>query len=350
MKKMHLPSRLLSLLLVVALLSSFAVPIGATGSDTSVNFKQVDNGAVSESLLQEISEQESNEPDYADTDVVRVSIVLEQESTLEAGFSTMDIAENASAMSYRENLQNEQAKLTDSIEKAIGEKLDVAWNLTLAANIISANVEYGQIAKIEALSGVQEVVLETKYEPQTADAAEPNMAVSTQMTGTNLAWQSGYTGAGMRVAIIDTGLDWDHQSMDPDALAVALAEDAGYDDMEYEDYLAAIDVMDEAEVAEKLSQLHVAERSPEVTAADLYLNLKTPFAYNYIDEDLDVTHDNDGASEHGSHVAGISVANRLVKSGDDYVVSKLNAGGRSGQRARRPDHCHEGLRQGRRRV
>lgn len=102
MKKMHLPSRLLSLLLVVALLSSFAVPIGATGSDTSVNFKQVDNGAVSESLLQEISEQESNEPDYADTDVVRVSIVLEQESTLEAGFSTMDIAENASAMSYRE--------------------------------------------------------------------------------------------------------------------------------------------------------------------------------------------------------------------------------------------------------
>ena len=319
MKKMHLPSRLLSLLLVVALLSSFAVPIGATGSDTSVNFKQVDNGAVSESLLQEISEQESNEPDYADTDVVRVSIVLEQESTLEAGFSTMDIAENASAMSYRENLQNEQAKLTDSIEKAIGEKLDVAWNLTLAANIISANVEYGQIAKIEALSGVQEVVLETKYEPQTADAAEPNMAVSTQMTGTNLAWQSGYTGAGMRVAIIDTGLDWDHQSMDPDALAVALAEDAGYDDMEYEDYLAAIDVMDEAEVAEKLSQLHVAERSPEVTAADLYLNLKTPFAYNYIDEDLDVTHDNDGASEHGSHVAGISVANRLVKSGDDYV-------------------------------
>ena len=89
--------------------------------------------------------------------------------------------------------------------------------------------------------------------------------------------------------------------------------------MEYEDYLAAIDVMDEAEVAEKLSQLHVAERSPEVTAADLYLNLKTPFAYNYIDEDLDVTHDNDSASEHGSHVAGISVANRLVKSGDDYV-------------------------------
>ena len=32
-----------------------------------------------------------------------------------------------------------------------------------------------------------------------------------------------------------------------------------------------------------------------------------------------MTHDNDSASEHGSHVAGISVANRLVKSGDDYV-------------------------------
>ena len=31
----------------------------------------------------------------------------------------------------------------------------MVWNLTLAANIISANVEYGQIEKIEKISGVE---------------------------------------------------------------------------------------------------------------------------------------------------------------------------------------------------
>ena len=105
----------------------------------------------------------------------------------------------------------------------------MVWNLTLAANLISANVEYGQIAAISQVPGVKQVVLETRYEPQEAvtDAADkPNMAIATGMTGTNLAWQAGYTGAGSRVAIIDTGLDTDHQSMDPDALAHALQEDA----------------------------------------------------------------------------------------------------------------------------
>ena len=46
MKKMHLSSRLLSLLLIVALLFSFAVPVGAANSGSNVSFKQVDNSAV----------------------------------------------------------------------------------------------------------------------------------------------------------------------------------------------------------------------------------------------------------------------------------------------------------------
>lgn len=50
MKKMHLSSRLLSLLLIVALLFSFAVPVGAANSGSNVSFKQVDNSAVSGSL------------------------------------------------------------------------------------------------------------------------------------------------------------------------------------------------------------------------------------------------------------------------------------------------------------
>ena len=38
MKKMHLSSRLLSLLLIVALLFSFAVPVSAANSSSNVSF------------------------------------------------------------------------------------------------------------------------------------------------------------------------------------------------------------------------------------------------------------------------------------------------------------------------
>ena len=40
-------------------------------------------------------------PEYADTDVVRVSIVLKDASTLAKGYSSEDIATNSAAMKYR---------------------------------------------------------------------------------------------------------------------------------------------------------------------------------------------------------------------------------------------------------
>ena len=331
MERKHLSTRLLSYLLTFAMLLSFAVPVGAAGGgESQVSFTQVDNSAVSASLLTEAVENATGEPSYAATDLVRVSILLEQPSTLEAGYSTAGIADNGAAMTYRAGLGKAQTDVAAQVQKATGKKLDVVWNLTLAANLISANVEYGQIAAISQVPGVKQVVLETRYEPQEAvtDAADrPNMAIATGMTGTNLAWQAGYTGAGSRVAIIDTGLDTDHQSMDPDALAHALQEDAQKAGQSYEDYLAALDVMDEAEVAEILAKtdangnpiLNAAKRVSGLEASNLYRNLKIPFGFNYIDKGLEITHDKDSQGEHGSHVSGIAVANRYLKRGEEFV-------------------------------
>ena len=139
MKTQLLP-RLLSLLLVIALLTGFAVPVSAAGANGKVTFTQVDNDNVSATLLTEFVENETNAPEYADTDEVRVSIVLEERSTVEAGYSTHNIAKNTEAMAYRVALRERQETVTAAIERKVGEKLDIAWNLTLAANIISANV------------------------------------------------------------------------------------------------------------------------------------------------------------------------------------------------------------------
>ena len=84
-----------------------------------------------------------------------------------------------------------------------------------------------------------------------------------------------------------------------------------------EDY----NLLDTAEIASVLSQLHV---SSGVTANQLYLNTKLPFGYNYVDKDLDITHDRDQQGEHGSHVAGISTANAYIPNADGTFSNALD--------------------------
>ena len=334
MKKSGL-SRFLALALCLTLLLGLVPPVGAEGASDEIlypAFTQVDNSEVSASLPQQEVE-ELEEPLYADTDQVRVSIVLEKESTVEAGFSTQGIGSNTAAMQYREGLQKDQTAATASIEKNAlgGEKLDVVWNLTLAANIISANVPYGKLEAIAEVPGVKAVVLETRYEPAVVTKPEgevsPNMAVSTQMNGTNTVWDMGYTGAGTRIAIIDTGLDTDHQSFSPEAFDYAIAENAAKEGLSAEAYRKQKNFLDAEEIAGVMSQLNASRRYPAATAEDFYFSTKVPFGYNYIDNSLNITHfcenifgeEEDGQSSHGSHVAGIAAANRYIPQGDGYA-------------------------------
>ena len=137
--------RALSLLLVLTLLLGFAAPVQAVDTDRQMeplSFEKIEDGEAPSNFVHEM-EEHTEEPQYADTDTVRVSIVLEQPSTLERGYSTMGIANNTDAMAYRNSLKEAQAHVTADIESAISNELDVAWTLTLAANIISANVAYG---------------------------------------------------------------------------------------------------------------------------------------------------------------------------------------------------------------
>ena len=104
----------------------------------------------------------------------------------------------------------------------------MVWNLTLAANLISANVPYGKIEAIRALDGIADVVIENQYQPDvyTVEEDDPNMSTSSSMIGSTTAYLDGYYGAGSRIAIIDTGIDTDHQSFDAGAFDYALAQDA----------------------------------------------------------------------------------------------------------------------------
>jgi len=313
----HHTRKLLALVLAVCMLLSLAAPAAAAPAG-KVTFTQVDNSTVTAGLLTKADDEINTLEEFVDKDVVRVSIFLDGKSTIMAGYATTDIAANSQAMAYRANLKDQQAEITAAIERKLGEKLDVVWNLTLAANIISANVKYGQIEAIEAVKGVSKVLIETRYSPdvvKTEEKADPNMSTSSAQIGSAAAWAAGYTGAGSRIAVIDTGSDIDHQSLDAAAFEYSLAVNAEKLGMSYEEYVASLDLLDADEIAAVAADLNAP------VSSEAYINSKLAFGYNYIDKSLVVHHDNDSQGSHGSHVAGIATANTYIPAEDGFVSS-----------------------------
>ena len=331
--KKYLTKRLLALVLAFVMCLGLALPAGAAQAapdGSKVIVEKVDNSAVSATLngLKEAPVKADDKPAYGENETVRVSIILSDKPALEIakanGISTLEIADSATVMSYRTKLADKQLSVADKISAQVlgGEKLDVVWNLTLVGNIISANVKYGQIEAISKVAGVKEVIIENQYQPDvvTKGDADPNMATSAEQIGSTLAYLEGYTGAGSRIAIIDTGTDYTHQSFDNDAFEYALQVNAEAAGMSYEEYVESLDLLDVEEIASVLDQLHAAKRYPGLTAEDLYDGLKLAYGFNYVDYNLNMTHYN---SEHGSHVAGIATANRFIKTSEGVFESAL---------------------------
>ena len=318
--KKHLLNRILSLVLAaVMVLGMFpavsAAPAGLRWKKSDVDIVSFDK---TDRLVEdEIHAQTAHKP----TEMVRVSIVLEDAPTLKAGYSTMGIGSNADAQAYDRDLKKVQDNMakTISVQALDGKALDVVWNLTLVSNIISANVPYGKIDAIKAVNGVKDVVLERMYEK---NEVEKNTWSSAGMIGATTVWPTGLTGAGTRVAIVDTGTDTDHQSFDNGSYLYALEQNAAAKGMSYEEYVASLDLLDAEEIATVLENLNAYERIEEENAASYYINEKLPFGANYVDYDMNVTHDLDSQGSHGSHVAGIAAANRYIDVGADYADAR----------------------------
>ena len=98
-----------------------------------------------------------------------------------------------------------------------------------------------------------------------------------------------YDGTGMVVAVLDTGLDYNHTAFSVDNFTA----DRSKLGMTYGDVEKLVSDT-------KANKLHSG-----LTASDVYLNEKVPFAFDYADYDPDVYPMTPQASEHGTHVAGV---------------------------------------------
>ena len=82
-------------------------------------------------------------------------------------------------------------------------------------NGFSIQVAGSQLAKLSRLAGVKAIYpVDTIRIPETTQAEDPEMATALAMSGADVAQSElGYTGAGVKVAIMDTGIDYDHPDL-----------------------------------------------------------------------------------------------------------------------------------------
>ena len=253
-------------------LSLFLLTTGAASAATLTKSEKVDVIPTFE------VKPEEAEKLYADSDEVRVVVELTEKPAIdyatEKGVSYKNLSK-----STKKDLHNKAKKSRDNVKTKIKDKkvsIKYLEDFTTVANGFSAKVEYGDIEEIQSISGVSKVYIATQYEKP---KEEPEMLYSKELIQAQEAWRDyGYTGEGMVIGIIDSGIDPSHKDM-------VLSEDT----------------------EEKLTKSSVENVIGENSLVGKFYTEKVPYGYNYMDVN-DTIVDADEAS-HGMHVSGTAGAN-----------------------------------------
>ena len=230
--------------------------------------------------------------EYQPMDTVVAFVTLSDAPTAESYKNIQAVPASLTA-----DLKAKQDALLVELNRQFGD-IQLVSRYTHLTNSLVISTAFGNLEKIAAIRGVSNVFLNPVFEPCTAkeQVAKPFTMSSSDMTYVSNVWKDlGYTGQGMTVAILDTGLDLDHPSF-ADAPAGAT-----WDVEKLQQMLDAYDLN-----LESLS----AEAGKPVSAKDLFFSDKVPFTFNYATGNTNVGH-NDGLGDHGTHVAGIAAANAV---------------------------------------
>ena len=212
-------------------------------------------------------------------------------------------------------LVNENANEGVNVASISEETVEVINNWTTIVNAISIRVPYRMLDKIRALDGVKRAYVEHVYdrpepiENSVVEEGKATYSYSYDMVGVEEAWNQGYTGKGMLVAVLDSGLDikrnwWDAQ--------ISRVHEAFTDNsFKSGNPTDGVDDWDLRYTNESLEEFLKDNQLISTTGADgshitydnnmLYKNVKVPYAADYADGDLDVS---PLSSNHGTHVAG----------------------------------------------
>ncbi|MBR2341017.1 MAG: leucine-rich repeat protein [Clostridia bacterium] len=212
-----------------------------------------------------------------------------------------DYANGREGVAYAKTLEKEQDAFFKALNKTSLE-YEARHAYTSILNAVSLVVHTKDVAKIEGMDGVKNVILSEVYLEPTV---EPTInVVDVYGTGIYDSSDISYKGDGMLVSVLDTGFDIAHNAF------------------QTMPQVEKVDLEDVKDVFPRLAANGYGGNS-KTTANDVYYNAKVPFAYDYADKDADVFAI---ANSHGVHVAGI------IAGQDDSVTEEDDKAFKNGEK------------------
>jgi minor extracellular serine protease Vpr len=105
--------------------------------------------------------------------------------------------------------------------KAVGLKYTERYAYKSLFRGVSVRIAPSDVGKLAGVASVSRVYPAHYYTLGPEPAADPELATAIQMTGADIAQAEGYTGEGVKVAVMDTGIDVDHPDLGGDGNAAA---------------------------------------------------------------------------------------------------------------------------------
>ena len=318
-RKMYMKRTLAVLLCAIMVLTS--LPLTALAQESPVDTRSDSIVAAQElpgeSRL-ETPEAQPEEAPYEPDEIVTVIVEMAEKpvldgfqkksSTLSAGEQVGQYLASSTAAVKQEVILDTQAAVIQSL----GRDANVVAQWTNVVNGFAVEIPYGQLEKLQSMDGVVRAYVEHVYDRPDETMSE-NTAIggthgySYNLIGVGDAWAAGYTGKGMLVAVLDTGLDityttWGDSSNPQRGVRrvhEAFTENSFMNDPSGWDLRYTEESM---RLFLENAPLWATNRSTITYDGNaLYKNLKVPYAYDYADVDLNVVPMD---SDHGTHVSG----------------------------------------------
>ena len=272
----------------------------------------------------------ASQPAYADTDMVTVIVEMNAPALMDgysvsmfstreesAGEALSDYLTSEDAEVASDELLYQQDSVLAQLDTGAAADFDdrslppmqVLSQWTALVNGMAIRIPYGRLAELQAMPEVKNA-----YVAHTYDAPKPNLGGENATYGysydlVNLAsaWGKGYTGKGMLVAVLDTGLDLNYE----EGKGVTRVHEA-FTDQSFRSEVTDTDLRyTSGSLKAMLSRVQLsattAADGSKITYADngLYKNRKVPFAFDYAGSDGNGRDLNvQAGQDHGVHVVG----------------------------------------------